>query len=211
MEIMYENGYAYIDGYKFRRDSKSGYYLSSKKIGVSRLRLHVYVWIKHNGDIPKGHQIHHKDENKDNNEIDNLDCMTKKAHLEWHGRNASDELKEKWRDNLNKIRSKASEWHRSEEGRAWHREQAKKTISKENYTYVSKNCELCGKEYITPREWSKFCSPNCQTKARKRSGVDDEKRVCKVCGASFTKDKYSKTKTCSRACAGKMQSEAKRA
>ena len=45
--IKYKDGYAYVDGYKFRKDTKTGYYLSTKKIGVSRLRLHVYVWKKH--------------------------------------------------------------------------------------------------------------------------------------------------------------------
>ena len=47
MKITYKDGYAYVDGYKFRKDSKTGYYLSSKKIDGRRPRLHVYVWEKH--------------------------------------------------------------------------------------------------------------------------------------------------------------------
>ncbi|HJA89550.1 MAG TPA: HNH endonuclease [Candidatus Jeotgalibaca merdavium] len=211
MEVEYKDGYAYADNYKFRKDTNTGYYLSTRKIGVSRLRLHVYVWEKHNGDIPKGYEIHHKDENKNNNEIENLACLSKKEHLRWHGEHISDELKDKWIANLNdNARPKASEWHRSPEGRKWHREHAKKTLTKENLVYVEKKCELCGKTYETAREWSKYCSPNCVTKARKKSGVDNEERKCAVCGSSFIRNKYSKTKTCSKKCAGKLISKTKK-
>jgi hypothetical protein len=41
---------------------------------------HHKVWIKVYGDIPKGYVIHHTDGNKENNNIDNLECMLKKEH-----------------------------------------------------------------------------------------------------------------------------------
>src|SRR5690625_2719938 len=127
MEVEYKDGYAYVDGYKFRRDVDSGYYLATRNIGSSRKRLHVYMWEKYNGEIPKGYEIHHKDEDKDNNEIENLMCMTRKEHLRWHAENVPESRLEKWRKNLDKYaRPKAAEWHRSEEGRAWHRSQANK-------------------------------------------------------------------------------------
>lgn len=210
VEVKYEDGYAYVDGYKFRKDTKTGYYLSTKKIGVSRLRLHVYVWKKHNGDIPKGYQIHHKDINKDNNEIDNLDCLSKKEHATWHGENASEETKGKWTENLNKIRHKASEWHRSKEGMAWHKKQGEKQRGIDFHTYGELTCRNCGKKFQGIEKLSKYCSPNCRTKARKASGVDDETRECEVCNDNFTVNKYSKKRTCSRKCAGKLQSNTKK-
>ena len=44
-----------------------------------------FVWLKHNGEIPKGYLIHHIDENTLNDNIDNLALLTRKAHFEIHG------------------------------------------------------------------------------------------------------------------------------
>jgi len=43
-----------------------------------------YLWIINNGPIPKGHDIHHKDENPSNNDISNLICLTKIEHRRIH-------------------------------------------------------------------------------------------------------------------------------
>ena len=68
-----------VDGIKFY-DSGNGY-LKSQKVGW----LHRYVWEKHNGPIPKGFIIHHKDHNKLNNDISNLELMEERAHRKNHG------------------------------------------------------------------------------------------------------------------------------
>ena len=97
---------AYCDGYKFVRDKKSNYYLSSKKINGKRLRLHIYVWTKSNGKIPKGYHIHHVDKNKLNNDISNLMCVTKKEHESLHK-----EDKRKYDENLLMFMQElAKEW-----------------------------------------------------------------------------------------------------
>ena len=42
---------------------------------------HVYVWEQHNGrDVPPGHDIHHRDGDKLNNDIGNLQLVTKLEH-----------------------------------------------------------------------------------------------------------------------------------
>ncbi|MBF0709738.1 MULTISPECIES: HNH endonuclease signature motif containing protein [unclassified Gemella] len=205
MEVRYIDGYAMVDGYKFRRDTKTGYYLSTKKIFGFRPRLHVYMWIKHNGEIPKGYQIHHKDENKDNNEIDNLMCMTKKKHLEWHGANIPDNRLEKIKKNLDNIRIKASEWHKSEEGRKWHSEHAKRlNLGKMGATKM--NCEYCGKSFTSGKKHGKYCSPNCRSNHRRVSEIDNEKRICCICNSEYMVNKYSKSKTCNRVCSFKLSS-----
>lgn len=61
---------------------------------------HRYVWEKHNGKIPKGYEIHHKDGNTKNNEIDNLEMLLSFDHKSLHakrqiGRKMSKETKEK--------------------------------------------------------------------------------------------------------------------
>lgn len=73
---------AYFDGYKFRRDAKTGYYLANKPTYQGkRERLHCYVWRYFNGPIPDGFHVHHVDENKSNNDIENLRCIPPKLHI----------------------------------------------------------------------------------------------------------------------------------
>lgn len=48
------------------------------------ITYHRYVWEKHNGPIPDCYIIHHKDNNKLNNDISNLMCVTPSEHLNIH-------------------------------------------------------------------------------------------------------------------------------
>lgn len=43
-----------------------------------------FVWIQHNGNIPKGFLIHHIDKNTLNDNIENLALVTRKAHINIH-------------------------------------------------------------------------------------------------------------------------------
>ncbi len=54
------------------------------KINGKRKHLHVYVWEKYNGPLPKGYVIHHKDENHWNYDISNLECLTRREHYFRH-------------------------------------------------------------------------------------------------------------------------------
>lgn len=58
-----------------------GYY---KCTSGSRNLLHYDVWVFHNGKVPKGHDIHHKDKDLDNNEISNLEMLHKSEHGKMH-------------------------------------------------------------------------------------------------------------------------------
>lgn len=72
----------YFDGNKYTK-RVSGYFMKTK---APRTLMHRDLWEYHNGEIPDGHVIHHKDENKYNNTIDNLDMMTKSEHTIYHNR-----------------------------------------------------------------------------------------------------------------------------
>lgn len=204
MNVEYsENGrIAYFGGYKFRRDMKTGYYLSSRATDIGRReRLHCYVWRYFNGEIPTGYHIHHKDENKSHNDIENLDCIPYSEHLSHHSKQNVKKGYEKWVENLkNNAVPKAKEWHKSEIGKAWHKEHYEKMKSKLRIV-TEKTCEYCGKTYTTAGNGlNKYCSNNCKSAARRASGIDDEQRKCVICGEIFTCNKYSKTTTCSREC-----------
>lgn len=197
--IKYENGYAIVDGHKFRKDKKTGYYLSGP-INHKRYRLHRYIYEKYNGPIPKGYDIHHIDHNKDNNEIENLQLLSSTKHKSIHAKEVSEETRQKYRDNMNNVvRPKAIEWHKSAEGRAWHREQWKVSLGKVKHEQKPRKlkCLNCGKEYETTTFGdTKFCSNNCKCAYRRKLGIDDEIRKCNKCSKEYTVNKYSFRKYC---------------
>lgn len=186
----------YFNGLKFTRDEKTGYYLNS----TIRKRIHRYVWEHYNGEIPEGYHIHHKDGDKSNNSIENLVLWTPQKHAAFHGNEYAKNNYDKMIENLNEnARPKAAEWHRSEEGRKWHSQHAKKVNeSLEKKIYI---CRQCGTEYeAKPNGRKKFCSNKCRAKDRRESGVDNVKRTCKKCNNEFVVNKYSKTVFCSKSC-----------
>ena len=115
------------------------------------------------------------------------------------GENAKD-----WQAKFAKFQKKgikeAPKWHKSKEGRIWHKEHAKKH-NFGNYELKTKKCQVCSKEYQSKSLHSKYCSNGCKSKGRLLSGVDNVDRECVGCGATFSTNKYKKTKTCSRSCA----------
>lgn len=151
------------DGIKFYQ-TKQGYLLGNYM--KKPIRLHIYQWLKNKGEIPKGYQIHHKDEDKTNNDISNLEIKTQHDHLSYHGKKEIKDL-----DHLAKIRPLSVEWHKSEDGREWHKQQWIKSIGKHVTEYVTKICEVCGKEYqvnVLCAYKSKYCNSNCKATALRR-------------------------------------------
>src|SRR6185436_6123704 len=76
--------------------------------------LHRQIWIDNFGKIPKGFCIHHKDENPLNNEISNLELISKSKHARMHA--SQPHRIEMARKNLELAREKAILWHRSPAG-----------------------------------------------------------------------------------------------
>lgn len=69
-------GLQILDGIKFTL-MKGGYLRGTTSKG--RMTMQKYVWQKYNGKVPVGYAIHHKDGNKENNGIKNLELV---AYLE---------------------------------------------------------------------------------------------------------------------------------
>ncbi len=156
--------------------------------------LHRAIWEYYNGAIPEGYQIHHKDESFDNNEIYNFDCVTPKRHGEYH----AEKYREERKKTMDYARIFASEWHRSEEGREWHRQAGELSwVDAKPIQLVCKNCE---KEFETLARHgnTEFCSNACKSAYRRKSGIDNEIRQCQFCEQGFTTNKYSKVRYCTR-------------
>lgn len=130
-------------------------------------RLHRAVWEYHNGKIPKGYHVHHKDGDRSNNDIGNLELMQASNHLSQHM--SEEDRKSQSRKTIGKAIAAAPEWHHSQEGAAWHSAHAKEYWSAaplREYT-----CSYCGKKYQTrnvSHKGNHFCHANCRAAYRRR-------------------------------------------
>lgn len=180
-------------GRKFYLDKEKGYWISTD---YPRIRAHVWVWKNHYGDIPKGSHIHHKDENKSNNSIDNLECLKKFDHLSLHARKEENiKRSSEW---CNKIRPLTKAWHASEEGRKWHSDHGVKVWDEREP--FQDTCKYCGAMFTTKTFHQCFCSNNCKSAHRRASKVDSIEFPCETCGKILVKNKYAKRRFCSTKC-----------
>ena len=209
-EVTYEEDgkYAVFNNQRYVLRKDQGYFYKTQIIEnkTKTTMLHRMVYIHHYGEIKNGYSIHHIDENKMNNEIENLVCMKNSEHRKFHGSLLTEKQKEKMRINLlENVVPKSVEWHSSEEGIKWHKEHYEEMKDKLHQTaeYI---CKWCGKKYIAQKaNKNMFCSQNCRNKDRSARGVDNIKRICKVCGKEFDINKYKKQDCCSYSCANKIR------
>lgn len=173
--------------------------------------LHRVIWEEAHGPVPEGFDVHHIDENPENNDLSNLEALSRKDHRLLHWESLSAEDKARIRSNLleNAVPA-ATNWHKSEEGRKWHSEKATKEIGQRAYTLA---CDFCHKifERVGAIQKGRFCSPACKAAERRRSGVDDEERVCQACGKNFLVNRYRKSVACSRSCKNVLMWRARKA
>lgn len=158
----------YFDGGLYRRWPSDRYWSRGGK------KLHRDVWSSAFGTIPAGCHIHHRDGNPDNNRLANLECMPGSVHLSetWHRtkRNRSEHF-------TDTARAAAAEWHRSDEGRLWHKRHAERYKSWTKWQRIERPCEGCGTVISALARKSghsqKFCGPVCKAAAyRKRKAAE---------------------------------------
>jgi hypothetical protein len=170
--------------------------------------LHREIWKDHHGPIPEGCDIHHRDGNPLNNQIDNLIATTREEHRALHSEalhqhNTSPEHLA----HLEAIRDKAAEWHRSEEGRAWHREHGQRVWGhREPRTFQCLECQI---EFLSTvygvkaNAVGRFCSTVCSQRHHARAGTFLKERVCPICQHAFKSP--AKRETCSRECGARLR------
>lgn len=139
------------------------YYLCGNYYQHKGKRLHRAVWEAYNGEIPEGYHIHHIDEDRHNNQIENLALMPGLDHMRHHAQEES--RRENGKKAIILAVQRAPAWHRSEAGAAWHSEHAKAYwANAPQNTYI---CDLCGKEYKSTavrHTGHHFCGQNCRAK-----------------------------------------------
>jgi len=144
----YFNGKAYwLCGRYYQRRSK---------------RLHRVVWEHFNGPIPSGWHVHHRDGDRSNNDISNLELLSSSSHLSLHQQDRG----EYQQAHIKRIRVLASEWHGSKEGRAWHAERGREN-GKLPPRFPFK-CFVCGADGLAKQRNRKFCSAACEQREFRR-------------------------------------------
>lgn len=174
----------------------NGIIYTSKKKGhyYQGLGIHRVVWLYYHGDIPEGdYEVHHIDENKSNNDVSNLQLLTRAEHQKLH-------VLSKIKTPLEKICPIC--------GKTFIRKHStQKYCSKEcNFQskrkYQNKVCPTCGKTFYSPVPRQVYCSQNC---VPRKTPLPE--KVCPVCGKVFVlKNRMYCRKYCSRDCADKGRS-----
>lgn|SRR6185436_10611732 len=161
----------YWDGGLYRTWPSSPYFTRGGK------HLHLRVWREVYGSIPKDCHIHHKNDNKMDNCIENLECMPSGEHraLTIARRRARG-----YKSKFNQLaRDKAAAWHGSEAGRLWHSRHAKRSKGWEKWRREDRACAHCGKIFSCLIRKNgrpqKFCTHVCGIQshlARKKAERD---------------------------------------
>lgn len=161
--------------------------------------LHHFVWELFHGQRTKGKVIHHIDGNCQNNAIENLEEITQHEHMAQR-HPFTKERKEWQRGFLEEIRPKASLWHKSPQGKEWHKKHAQKS-GFGKFVYEDKECLFCAVKFQPKNSEQKFCSNKCKSAWRRKEKTDDVQYICAHCGKNFMANKYAKRIFCSKSCA----------
>jgi hypothetical protein len=144
--------------------------------------LHRDVWEHHRGGIPAGYHVHHKNRDKCDNRIENLECLSPAEH---HGRHDDLHKSEETLRLLDRIRPPESVLAPARQ-RYWREVQPK--------DYV---CVVCGTGFKSKHNGiPKYCSARCKEKKRVRPLLG---KVCAWCKGTFTTRKPA-TACCSNKC-----------
>jgi hypothetical protein len=197
----------WLDGIRYsrfptsRNKNQRRYWMPPR--GSGKDALHREIWKKHRGAIPSGAHVHHRDGDPLNNDVENLACVTPKEHAALHAEEFSDAR----RAQMDRARVFAAAWHRSPEGRQWHREHGRASWQeREAQTIV---CSWCGREaerFFTTRATTRFCSRKCSRAAADAEGRYEQTANCPICAGTFRQNKYRcKPETCSRKCGAELR------
>jgi hypothetical protein len=112
------------------------------RVGGKDYYQHRLVWETENGPIPIGHVIHHKDGDTRNNDLQNLECITRSAHCKHH----QDEVKH-------------TPEYRATKKRA--------SLSRQPTAYKCASCGIDALGVGNGQRTRRFCSVKCKNAARK--------------------------------------------
>lgn len=72
-----------LEGKIFPAKVVSGYIIITLPDEI-RVPAHIYLWEKHYGHVPKGYHVHHRNDKRTDNRIQNLTLMSAEDHIKYH-------------------------------------------------------------------------------------------------------------------------------
>lgn len=183
------------------------YYQCHTKWKAPPLWLHREVWRAAHGDIPAGHDVHHRDENPLNNDIGNLECVTVGEHRRRHRESyrSAEQL-----EHLRRIRPRSlaglAAWRKTPEGVEQLRRLGRETAA--SLPVRKLRCPACRKSFRTRAPGGKYCSLACGQQVRKYP--PQHRCVCEWCKVEFVAHKRTQ-QFCARTCSASARESAKRA
>lgn len=150
-------------------------YPGEKYFSNGNARMHRKVWNSHYGMIPRRFDVHHIDENKWNNRIENLELKESGYHSSEH-RKEYHKLNPSYSKRFQSKGTKAAKnWHQSPEGLAWHKERGGNGGYDPNRRYGEEKCLCCNITFLKKTVMQKFCNKKCKEKyysiKRRKAGV----------------------------------------
>ena len=150
---------------------KKGYVNVRPQKGYRHWLLHQYIWMVANRcEIPEGYDVHHKDHNRQNNSIYNLELIESTKHRSEHNQNMSEETKKKISESkkgtilTEEHRRKISEAHK---GKQLNRKDLSKQVAQ--YTLDGKLVKVwlstseCGRNGFIQQSVSSCCQGKLKT------------------------------------------------
>lgn len=101
---------------------------------------------------------------------------------------------------MDHARIHASAWHRSEDGKARHREIG--FVAWENFKPTEMRCDQCSSTFMSRNlnKIERFCTNACKSAWRRDQKLDHINKTCAACGCTYFASKYARAPTCSRIC-----------
>lgn len=192
--------------------SYKGWYYES-----AGLRLHREMWEAAHGPIPKGYDVHHKNEDKTDNRLENLELLTHSEHCALHAAAKFAPYREiALKNSLESQRRNADErekrplscvvcgktfFSRSRTPGRFCSSVCTETARSGAFQGESRLCVRCGEPYEATKRAQKYCSKRCNALAAEERGPSPERTLaCACCDKEF-RSRRANAKFCSRDCA----------
>lgn len=142
---------------------------------------HRVIYERHIGEIPPGWVVHHKDGNKANNSIDNLEAMPRAEHQRLHaaGRPTSDAQKAAAAKTLESLRvPKPASCHHCGAGfTSYSLSVVGKFCSldcrniwrRNKFVPEQRQCLVCKSDYLATKRFQRYCCKKCNNRSTVRT------------------------------------------
>ena len=176
-----------VDGMRFNRNSEAvnkchrEYFWAHPKWKQSPISLHRYLWIKAYGPIPKGFVVHHKNDDRSNNELNNFELLPRLVHDKLSANKCTTpEFKQQCRERSLKLwesqdyKDKHQTIYKTDEWKRQLSRNAKKHW--DTVEFRTLKCKECLKEFNTRHQGRvEFCGDICWQRFRRKSDEYREK------------------------------------